>query len=92
MAIKGIANFYSKTKRHIITTQTEHKCVLDSCRYMKEKGFDVTYLPVEKDGRLDLIKLKNALRPDTAIVSVMFVNNEIGENAFILNCFVVIKE
>lgn len=77
-AIKGVARFYSAKKRHIITTQTEHKCVLDSCRQLQQEGFDVTYLPVKKDGLIDLAELEKAIRPDTALVSVMMVNNEIG--------------
>lgn len=78
MAIKGVAGFYKEKKRHIITTQTEHKCVLDSCRHLQQRGWDVTYLPVSHDGRLSLSDLEAALRPDTALVSVMAVNNEIG--------------
>ncbi|KAK9842480.1 hypothetical protein WJX81_001902 [Elliptochloris bilobata] len=78
MAIKGVANFYKDKKRHIITTQTEHKCVLDSCRYMQQRGWEVTYLPVQSDGLVDMDALEAAMRPDTAIVSVMLVNNEIG--------------
>lgn len=78
MALKGVAGFYKDKKRHIITTQTEHKCVLDSARYLQQRGWDVTYLPVEKDGRVNLDQLQEAIRPDTALVSVMAVNNEIG--------------
>jgi len=78
MAIKGIANFYKGRKNHIITTQTDHKCVLDSCRHLQQQGWDVTYLPVKQDGLIDLDQLRAAIRPDTAIVSVMAVNNEIG--------------
>ncbi|GBG00249.1 cysteine desulfurase [Raphidocelis subcapitata] len=78
MAIKGVAGFYKDKKRHIITTQTEHKCVLDSCRHLQQRGWDVTYLPVSKDGRLALSDLEAAMRPDTALVSVMAINNEIG--------------
>lgn len=79
MAIKGVADFYSGKKKHIITTQTEHKCVLASCRRLEvEKGFEITYLPVGTDGLIDLEQLKAAIRPDTAVVSVMHVNNEIG--------------
>ncbi|KAF5829919.1 pyridoxal phosphate-dependent transferase [Dunaliella salina] len=78
LAIKGVAQFYREKKKHIITTQTEHKCVLDSCRWLQQRGFDVTYLPVQKDGLVDLDLLKSAIRPDTALVSVMTVNNEIG--------------
>uniref|UniRef100_A0A383VZF3 cysteine desulfurase n=1 Tax=Tetradesmus obliquus TaxID=3088 RepID=A0A383VZF3_TETOB len=78
MAIKGVANFYKDKKRHIVTSQTEHKCVLDSARYLQQRGWDVTYLPVCSDGRIDLGQLADALRPDTALVSIMAVNNEIG--------------
>ncbi|KAL3680635.1 hypothetical protein R1sor_023591 [Riccia sorocarpa] len=78
IAIKGVAHFYKDKKKHVITTQTEHKCVLDSCRHLQQEGFDVTYLPVKTDGLIDLEELKAAIRPDTALVSVMFVNNEIG--------------
>jgi cysteine desulfurase len=77
-AIKGVAHFYKQKKNHIITTQTEHKCVLDSCRSLQQEGFDVTYLPVQKDGLIDMEALKAAIRPDTGLVSVMFINNEIG--------------
>jgi len=78
LAIKGVANFYSGKKKHIITTQTDHKCVLDSCRQLEQKGFEVTYLPVQSNGLIDLKELEGAIRKDTAIVSVMAVNNEIG--------------
>ncbi|ORZ25789.1 hypothetical protein BCR42DRAFT_400923 [Absidia repens] len=78
LSLKGVARFYKNKKKHIITTQTEHKCVLDSCRVLQEEGFDVTYLPVQTNGLVDLKVLEAAIRPDTAIVSVMSVNNEIG--------------
>ncbi|KIS66994.1 putative cysteine desulfurase (tRNA splicing protein SPL1) [Mycosarcoma maydis] len=78
MAIKGVAHFYKSKKNHIITTQTEHKCVLDSCRRLQEEGFEVTYLPVQSNGLIDLKQLEEALRPTTALVSIMTVNNEIG--------------
>lgn len=79
LAIKGIAGFYGSKKRHIITCQTDHKCVLDSCRFLQSKGFDVTYLPVAKDGLVDLALLENSIRPgETALVSIMAANNEIG--------------
>lgn len=78
MAIKGIARFYKGKKSHIITTQTEHKCVLDSCRAMEREGFDVTYLPVQSNGLVDLKLLEAEMRPETVVVSVMGVNNEIG--------------
>lgn len=80
IALKGVAKFYKAKKKHIVTTVTEHKCVLDSCRWLQAEGFDVTYLPVQKNGLVDLSTLANCLnaRPDTSIVSVMAVNNEIG--------------
>lgn len=78
ISIKGVMHFYKDKKRHVITTQTEHKCVLDSCRHLQQEGFDVTYLPVGSDGIIDLEKLRSAIRPDTGLVSVMAVNNEIG--------------
>src|ERR1700712_130631 len=80
MSIKGVARFFGRTgkKRHIITTQTEHKCVLDSCRHLQDEGFEVTYLPVQRNGLVDMAELEAAIRPDTALVSIMAVNNEIG--------------
>ncbi|KAI8366020.1 cysteine desulfurase [Radiomyces spectabilis] len=78
LSIKGVARFYKNKKKHIITTQIEHKCVLDSCRMLQEEGFEVTYLPVQTNGIVDLKTLEDAIRPDTAIVSIMTVNNEIG--------------
>ncbi|MED6210619.1 cysteine desulfurase [Stylosanthes scabra] len=78
ISIKGVMHFYKDKKKHVITTQTEHKCVLDSCRHLQQEGFDVTYLPVEPDGLVDLEKLRAAIRPDTGLVSIMAVNNEIG--------------
>ncbi|KAG2374736.1 hypothetical protein C9374_010480 [Naegleria lovaniensis] len=77
-AIKGVASFYKDKKRHVITVQTEHKCVLDTCRHLEEDGFRVTYLPVKSNGIVDLEALEKAITPDTALVSVMMVNNEIG--------------
>ncbi|KAI9795997.1 MAG: cysteine desulfurase [Piccolia ochrophora] len=80
MSIKGVARFFGRAgkKRHVITSQTEHKCVLDSCRHLQDEGFDVTYLPVQKDGLINMEELEAAIRPDTALVSIMTVNNEIG--------------
>jgi len=78
MAIKGIGRFYKGKKSHIITTQTEHKCVLDSCRAMEREGYEVTYLPVQSNGLIDLKLLEAEMRPETVLVSVMGVNNEIG--------------
>ncbi|NP_001407368.1 cysteine desulfurase isoform 3 [Mus musculus] len=78
IAIKGVARFYRSRKKHLVTTQTEHKCVLDSCRSLEAEGFRVTYLPVQKSGIIDLKELEAAIQPDTSLVSVMTVNNEIG--------------
>ena len=79
LSIKGAAHFYKKRGKHIITTQTEHKCVLDSCRSLEMEGYDVTYLPVQQaTGRVDMDELKAAVRDDTILISVMAVNNEIG--------------
>ncbi|XP_022741943.1 cysteine desulfurase, mitochondrial-like [Durio zibethinus] len=78
ISIKGVMHFYKDKKRHVITTQTEHKCVLDSCRHLQQEGFEVTYLPVGPDGLIDLDRLRKEIRPDTGLVSVMAVNNEIG--------------
>lgn len=78
LAIKGVAEFYSGKKRHIITLNTEHKCVLDACRHLEEKGFTVTYLPVKSNGIVDLEVLENAITENTSIVSIMAVNNETG--------------
>jgi len=78
LAIKGAAQFYHKKGKHLITCKTEHKATLDTMRALEREGFEVTYLDVEASGLLDLDKLKAAMRPDTSVVSVMFVNNEIG--------------
>ncbi|MDA8453453.1 IscS subfamily cysteine desulfurase [Acidovorax sp. GBBC 3334] len=78
LAIKGAGNFYKGKGKHLITVKTEHKAVLDTMREMERQGFDVTYLDVQEDGLLDFEVLKAAIRPDTVLLSVMFVNNEIG--------------
>lgn len=78
IAIKGVAKFYKDKKNHIITTQTEHKCVLSSCRYLENEGFKVTYLPVKVNGVIDLELLEQTITDKTALVSIMTVNNEIG--------------
>ena len=79
LALKGVARFYKDKRTHIITTVTEHKCVLDTCRHLEqEEGFEVTYLPVAENGLLDLEVLKAAITDNTLLVSVMAVNNEIG--------------
>ncbi|NLY35210.1 MAG: IscS subfamily cysteine desulfurase [Alcaligenaceae bacterium] len=78
LAIKGAAHFYAERGKHIITIKTEHKAVLDTTRELERQGFEVTYLDVQENGLIDLEVLKAAIRPDTILVSVMFVNNEIG--------------
>lgn len=78
LALKGAAQFYKSKGKHIITAKTEHKAVLDTCRELERQGFEVTYLDVQTDGLLSLDALKAAIRPDTVLVSIMFVNNEIG--------------
>jgi len=78
LAIKGVAEFYKDRRSHIVTTVTEHKCVLDTCRHLEQQGFTVTYLPVQKNGLVDLEQLRAAVTDKTVVVSVMAVNNEIG--------------
>ena len=78
LAIKGAAAFYKTKGKHLITVKTEHKAVLDTMRALEREGFEVTYLDVQPDGLLDLAAFEAALRPDTILASVMFVNNEIG--------------
>ncbi len=78
LALKGAAEFYKTRGKHLITVKTEHKATLDTCRELERRGFEVTYLDVRPDGLLDLDQLQAALRADTILVSVMFVNNEIG--------------
>ncbi len=78
LAIKGAAHFYQSKGKHLITVKTEHKAVLDTMRELERQGFEVTYLDVQENGLLDLDAVKAAIRPDTVLLSVMFVNNEIG--------------
>jgi cysteine desulfurase len=78
LAIKGVAESYFSKGRHIITFATEHRAVLDPCHYLEDMGFEVTFLPVGKDGLIDLEAIEKAIRPDTILVSVMAANNEIG--------------
>lgn len=78
LAIKGVGRFYGKDKNHIITAVTEHKCVINSARELEQEGFKATFLPVEKDGTIDINKLEEAITDQTCLVSIMTVNNEIG--------------
>ena len=78
LAIKGVAQFYQKKGKHIITLKTEHKAVLDTCRQLEREGFELTYLDPDSNGILNLDVLKNAIREDTTLVTIMHVNNEIG--------------
>jgi cysteine desulfurase len=78
LAVKGAAHFYKERGKHLITVKTEHKATLDTMRELEREGFEVTYLDVREDGLIDMDALKAALRPDTILLSVMYVNNEIG--------------
>lgn len=78
LAIKGAAHFYAQRGKHIITLKTEHKATLDTCRELERQGFEATYLDVQDNGLVDLDAFKAALRPDTSVVSILYVNNEIG--------------
>jgi cysteine desulfurase len=78
LAIKGVAEMYREKGNHIITQVTEHKAVLDTCKRLEKYGYEVTYLPVAKDGRIDLGDLRRAITPKTILISIMYANNEIG--------------
>ncbi len=78
LAIKGVAWMYREKGNHIITQVTEHKAVLDTCKHLEKEGCEVTYLPVEKDGRISLDDLRRAITPKTILISIMYANNEIG--------------
>jgi cysteine desulfurase len=78
IAIKGIAENYAAKGKHIVTSSTEHSAVLDTCKYLETKGYEITYLPVKANGIIDLSELKNVLRNDTILVCIMYVNNETG--------------
>jgi cysteine desulfurase len=78
LALKGVAEMYAEKGNHIITTPTEHKAVVDSCKKLEKHGFHVTYLPVQKDGLIDLDRLRDAITDKTILISIMYANNEIG--------------
>jgi len=78
LALKGAAARFASQGGHIVTAATEHKAVLDACHWLEQAGFEVTYLPVNRDGRIDLDRLRRSIRPDTILVSIMHANNEIG--------------
>jgi cysteine desulfurase len=78
LAIKGVADMYKDKGKHVITQVTEHKAILDPCKRLQRDGYDITWLPVDKYGLIDLEELKSAIRPDTILVSIMWANNEIG--------------
>ena len=78
LTLKGAASFYGDKKRHIITTQIDHVATLAACEHLEKEGFDVTYLPVQSNGLIDLDHLKSEIRDDTLMYSIIYVNNEIG--------------
>ena len=78
LALKGVAAMYREKGNHIITQVTEHKAILDTCKRLEKEGYEVTYLPVEKDGRINLDDLRRAITPKTILISIMYANNEIG--------------
>lgn len=78
LAIKGVAESYQSKGKHIVTALTEHSAVLDTCKFLETKGFEISYVPVKPDGLIDLEELRSAMRPDTILVSTMFANNETG--------------
>lgn len=92
LAIKGIAEFYRDRGNHIITSQIEHKAVLDTCKRLEKLGFDVTYLPVESDGRVDPQRLREAMTDRTILVSIMMANNEIGTINDLKSIGTIVKE
>ena len=92
LAIKGIAHFYQKRGKHIITMKTEHKAVLDTCRQLEREGFEVTYLEPLSNGLLDINVFKDAIRKDTILASIMHVNNEIGVIQDIQSIGVICRE
>ncbi|MDR2091272.1 MAG: cysteine desulfurase NifS [Clostridiales bacterium] len=91
-AVKGVAGAHSKKGKHIITSSVEHHAVFDTCKDLEKKGFEVTYLPVDKEGTIDLGALKAAIRPDTILVSIMYANNEIGTVMPIKEAVKIVRE
>lgn len=92
LAIKGVANFYNKKGKHIVTSSIEHKAVLDSCRYLEKEGYEVTYLAPDEKGIITAQQVGDAIRDDTILVSIMHVNNEIGVVQDIASIAKVVKE
>ncbi|MCD8499736.1 MAG: aminotransferase class V-fold PLP-dependent enzyme [Gammaproteobacteria bacterium] len=92
LGIQGVAHFYQKRKKHIITMKTEHKAVLDVCQFLEKQGFEVSYLAPHPNGLIDLSQLRKALRSDTLLVSIMMVNNETGIIQPIEKIATIVKE
>ncbi len=92
LAVKGVAEMYREKGNHIITQVTEHKAVLDACKRLEKYGYEVTYLPVGKDGRVDLDELRRAITPKTILITIMYANNEIGTNQPIAEIGKIAKE
>ena len=76
--MQGLARFYGARKNHIVTTQTEHKCILDTCRNLEDEGFKISYVPVNSEGIVDAGEISRRITKDTLLVTTMLVNNEIG--------------
>ncbi len=92
LALRGVAEAYQRTGKHLIASCIEHPAVLNTMRYLKEQGYEVTYLPVDADGRVSLDALRAALRPDTTLVSIMYVNNEVGAVQPIAEAAKIVKD
>src|SRR5205814_10288553 len=92
LALKGAAEFHKDRGNHVITAETEHKAVLDTCKRLEKEGFDVTYLPVEQDGRISAAAVKAAMTDRTILVSIMLANNEIGTVNPVEEVGAVVKE
>jgi len=92
LAIKGVFDMYKNKGNHIITVATEHKAVLDTCRHLEKEGAEITYLPVNKDGTVDLQQLESAIRPTTILVAIMYANNETGTIQPIRSISAIVKK